>query len=407
MDFNDELLHESHRPELLHPFPGGLVREFHGVRVEVQRWNAVKLLTDFDSLAAHQVAELCLHLQVGGCGEHSSGSFQTDQTAARQHLKGVDFARPNIDDGLIIRSDDFLTQQFVELNARECVIAKVLRHRMRITNQFGVGDPERDIRELNHVLVLVLDDIYQEHALQHLDIKPANLLLFGRRLKVADFGLMKNLYERAASLVHGLTPTYAAPEIFEGRPTRTSDQYSLAVLYQEMLTGHLPFDGTTAARLAAQHLREAPALRYLPAAQQPVIARALSKDPQQRFASCLELIEELTAAVRQAASALTDVREESSRGHGQSLKPASSEFKLSRKNSDSQVRAQTQACDANDTRRPASPDMSRGEMPPTIVLGIGGTAAEALQRLRLRISDRLGDMESLPGFKMRHRARCR
>ena len=162
------------------------------------------------------------------------------------------------------------------------------------------GVPQNELLEMMRDVADVLDYIYQEHALQHLDIKPANLLLFGRRLKVADFGLVKNIYERSASLVHGLTPTYAAPEIFEGQPTRATDQYSLAILYQEMLTGVLPFDGMTAARLATQHLRETPDLSPLPAAQQPIIARALSKDPQRRFASCMELVEELTAAARRS-----------------------------------------------------------------------------------------------------------
>jgi serine/threonine protein kinase len=54
-------------------------------------------------------------------------------------------------------------------------------------------------------------------------------------------------------MMGGLTPVYAPPEVFEGRPSRKSDQYSLAIVFQEMLTGSLPFPGRTAAQLAAQH----------------------------------------------------------------------------------------------------------------------------------------------------------
>lgn len=156
------------------------------------------------------------------------------------------------------------------------------------------GIPQADLLGMmNRHVADVLDFIYQEFCSSISTSSRRTCSSFGKRLKVADFGLVKNIYELlSASLVHGLTPTYAAPEIFEGQPTLclASDQYSLAILYQEMLTGVLPFNGTTAARLATQHLREAPDLRPLPASQQPIIARALSKDPQQRFGSCMEPI---------------------------------------------------------------------------------------------------------------------
>lgn len=254
------------------------------------------------------------------------------------------------------------------------------------------GIPQNDLLSMMHDVADVLDYIYQEYALQHLDIKPANLLLFGRRLKVADFGLVKNIYERSASLVHGLTPTYAAPEIFDGQPTRASDQYSLAILYQEMLTGVLPFNGSTAARLATQHLRDKPDLSPLPAAQQPIIARALSKDPQQRFPSSMELVEELAAAASRtpAGSAASSevptarypvIKQQSSPSHvASSPAPA-------RPNS------------ALDTSQPSvTTAVDRGT--PTIVIGIGGSAGKALQRLRIRIADRLGGVKALPAFKI-------
>ena len=108
-----------------------------------------------------------------------------------------------------------------------------------------------------------LDFIHDRHGLQHLDIKPENLLTIGNHVKVADFGLLKDLGESLSS-VGGLTALYCPPEVLNGRPSGHSDQYSLAIVYQEMLTGQLPFGGRTAAQLAAQHLHSPPMLAVLP-----------------------------------------------------------------------------------------------------------------------------------------------
>src|SRR5579864_1335869 len=98
-----------------------------------------------------------------------------------------------------------------------------------------------------------LDYMGEQYGLQHLDIKPQNLLLVGGRIKLADFGLVKDLEGSSVSATGGITPIYATPEAFDGRVSRFSDQYSLAIVYQEMLTGQRPFPGTTALQLAAQH----------------------------------------------------------------------------------------------------------------------------------------------------------
>ena len=95
-----------------------------------------------------------------------------------------------------------------------------------------------------------LDFLNASQSLQHLDVKAENLLLVGGRLKVGDFGLVRNLTECDASMLEGMTPRYAAPEVFEGRPTKFSDQFSLAVVYAELLTGLPPFDAKSPAQCA-------------------------------------------------------------------------------------------------------------------------------------------------------------
>lgn len=138
-----------------------------------------------------------------------------------------------------------------------------------------------------------LDFLSQKHALQHLDVKPGNLLIIADRIKVADFGLIKDLHDQNQSLVSGLTPTYSAPEIFDGRPDYRSDQYSLAIVYMEMLTGQVPFSGKSTGELARQHLTRSPNLESLPPADRPLVARALAKNPLDRYATCRLFIEQL------------------------------------------------------------------------------------------------------------------
>jgi hypothetical protein len=152
-----------------------------------------------------------------------------------------------------------------------------------------------------------LDYMSAQFSLQHLDVKPENLLLVAGHVKVGDFGLVKDLREGTASLMQGMTPIYAPPEVFDGRASAQSDQYSLAIVFQEMLTGQLPFPGRTLAQLAAQHLHSAPRLSSLPAADRPLLARALSKDPTARFTNCREMMKALRDAGRQKSVAVAEM----------------------------------------------------------------------------------------------------
>ncbi|TWU43114.1 Tubulin-like protein [Novipirellula aureliae] len=158
------------------------------------------------------------------------------------------------------------------------------------------GIPRDKLLSHLHDAADALDYLHQEYQLQHLDIKPGNLLIVGGHVKVADFGLLKDLRDADCSIVGGLTPAYAPPEVFDGRPSLHSDQYSLAVMYQELLTGTRPFTGRTIAQLATQHVHNAPDLEPLPPSDRPAAARALEKNPDRRFANCRSFIEAMMAS---------------------------------------------------------------------------------------------------------------
>src|ERR1700688_697515 len=114
-----------------------------------------------------------------------------------------------------------------------------------------------------------LDLMNSLHQLQHLDIKPQNIFLVHNHVKVADFGLVKDLEGMMASMTGGVTPVYAAPETFDGWVSRYCDQYSLAIVYQELLTGQRPFNGSNVRQLILQHLQAAPNLSPLPPEDRP------------------------------------------------------------------------------------------------------------------------------------------
>jgi serine/threonine protein kinase len=142
-----------------------------------------------------------------------------------------------------------------------------------------------------------LDLMNIQYQLQHLDIKPQNLFLVYNHIKVADFGLVKELRGEVSKMTGGVTPVYAAPETFNGFVSQQCDQYSLAIVYQELLTGQRPFNGTSAYQLLSQHVSKMPDLSSLPERDRAAIGRALSKKPDERFECCSDLVHALKISV--------------------------------------------------------------------------------------------------------------
>ena len=131
-------------------------------------------------------------------------------------------------------------------------------------------------------------------GLQHRDLKPQNILLFGDGAKVADFGQSRILDRGTSGGAGPCSLPYTAPECFGGKASRHSDQYSLAVTYCQLRGGHLPYDGD-GDRVKAGHLAGTPDLGGLPEAERPVVARALAKRPEERWPDCQAFMSALRA----------------------------------------------------------------------------------------------------------------
>src|SRR4051794_18177427 len=124
----------------------------------------------------------------------------------------------------------------------------------------------------------------------HRDVKPANLLVTpDRRVKITDFGIARasdGLGLTSTGQVMG-TPQYLSPEQARGATaTPASDVYSLGVVAFECLVGHRPFEADSPVATALAHLNDpVPDLpRSVPADLAAVVRRAMSKEPEQRYA---------------------------------------------------------------------------------------------------------------------------
>ncbi|MBE0447335.1 MAG: Stk1 family PASTA domain-containing Ser/Thr kinase [Actinobacteria bacterium] len=135
------------------------------------------------------------------------------------------------------------------------------------------------------------------HDIVHRDIKPHNIILAGEdEVKVTDFGIARagtSTMTQTGTILG--TAHYLSPEQARGQEVdTTSDIYSMGVVFYEMVTGKVPFDGENPVSIALKHVHEAPVRPTelnpeVPSALQAVILKAMAKDPGSRYQSASEM----------------------------------------------------------------------------------------------------------------------
>lgn len=179
----------------------------------------------------------------------------------------------------------------------------------RLLQQNPSGIPVDDVVEIVNAVAGALDYAHAK-GLLHRDVKPANILVTDfehgeRRVLLGDFGVARDLADDSGGLTQTNmtvgTAAYSAPEQLMGLDLDgRTDQYSLAVTAYHMLTGAPPFQDSKAAVVIGKHLNATPPLladiRPELAALDPIVARALAKNPDERFAACFDFARALESA---------------------------------------------------------------------------------------------------------------
>ncbi|WP_329119914.1 protein kinase domain-containing protein [Streptomyces sp. NBC_01465] len=167
--------------------------------------------------------------------------------------------------------------------------------------QYGAMPADKALKITFDVLAAL--EASHEMGLVHRDIKPGNVMMTKRgTVKVMDFGIARAMQSGVTSMTQtGMvvgTPQYLSPEQALGRAVDArSDLYSVGIMLFQLLTGRLPFDADSPLAIAYAHVQEEPVApssinRSIPPAVDALVARALKKNPNERFPSAAAMGDE-------------------------------------------------------------------------------------------------------------------
>lgn len=241
------------------------------------------------------------------------GSLSSE--AARSRFRGEALALARLNHPNIAALYDVGEQDGIDYLVMECVPGQSLRERLR--------DGPLPLTEGTRIACEIAEALDEAHAqgVVHRDLKPANLMMTPRgQAKVLDFGVAKLL--EATNTTQSLletsgpvgTPLYMSPEQACGRKVDArTDFWSLGVLYYEMLTGRLPFEGNSAVAVlcAITSDRYTPIRQVkpgLPEEAERIVSRALEKDPARRYATAAEFVHDARSLLQSLSGTVPAVQ---------------------------------------------------------------------------------------------------
>ncbi|MFB6824977.1 protein kinase [Streptomyces virginiae] len=189
----------------------------------------------------------------------------------------------------------YIVMEYVEGRPLGSVLEEDIR-------QYGAMPAEKALKVTADVLAAL--ETSHEMGLVHRDIKPGNVMVNKRGVvKVMDFGIARAMQSGVTSMTQtGMvvgTPQYLSPEQALGRGVDArSDLYSVGIMLFQLLTGRIPFDADSPLAIAYAHVQEEPVApssvnRSLTPAMDALVARALKKNPNERFPTAAAMGDEV------------------------------------------------------------------------------------------------------------------
>ncbi|MEU5399571.1 protein kinase [Streptomyces sp. NPDC005963] len=241
----------------------------------------------YDSALDRQVAIKTLHTELG-----REQSFR--ERFRREAQSVAKLSHPNIVSVFDTGEDElggalmpYIVMEYVEGQPLGSVLGSDVQ-------RYGAMPADKALKVTADVLAAL--ETSHEVGLVHRDIKPGNVMMTKRGVvKVMDFGIARAMQSGVTSMTQtGMvvgTPQYLSPEQALGRGVDArSDLYSVGIMLFQLLTGRLPFDADSPLAIAYAHVQEEPVApstinRSITPAMDALVARALKKNPNERFPS--------------------------------------------------------------------------------------------------------------------------